>query len=259
MTLGKGRAEAITDDDFAVLADSLGAHPAVLEAIANVESQGFGWFSDGRMKILFEKHWFFKLASADVLEQALREGLARAKWISPGKGGYREQRSSGQRYDILASAIDLDEEAAYRSISMGRFQIMGFNYTACGYQSAREMFDSFVDSEVNQLGAFAAYLEHAKLLSALKSRDFATIEKRYNGGGLNGEYARRMKVEYDKLRGAKWLGYVPGSNVPTTRLDRPPTSSRPEKSAGGLAGLIARLLGVIFGAFSKKSRDGRNG
>src|SRR5690606_19061870 len=93
MTLGKGRAEAITDSDIASLADSLQVHPADLEAIAEVESNGFGWFPDGRMKILFEKHWFYKYLDGTVRTNAMKSGLARKNWISPAKGGYKDQSS----------------------------------------------------------------------------------------------------------------------------------------------------------------------
>ena len=79
--LGKGRAEAISARDIAQLADQLGCHPADLEAIAEVESNGFGWFADGRMKILFEKHWFYRNLTGSKRALAVKTGLARNAWI----------------------------------------------------------------------------------------------------------------------------------------------------------------------------------
>lgn len=212
--LGKGRAAAITDAEMAALADDLGCHPADLEAIAQVESSGFGWFRDGRIKILFEKHKFYKYVSDEHRNLAVRRGLARRQWISPRKGGYRDQATPDQRYNLLNEAIGLDKEAAYKSISIGRFQIMGFNYEVCGFNSAEAMFEAFVESEGNQLRAFGNFLRGNHLVGALRHRNFNTIEEGYNGGGLNGAYARKMKTEAARLRAGKWKDYQPGSMEP---------------------------------------------
>lgn len=217
--LGKGRAEAIGARDIALLADDMGVHPADLEAIAEVESNGFGWFRDGRMKILFEKHWFYKQLSGAKRNKAVRLGLARKDWISPKRGGYKEQNSPNARYNLLKAAIEIDEEAAYLSISMGRFQIMGFNHGICGFISAKHMFVQFVDTEVQQLRAFANFLREKKLVPAIASRDFETVEEIYNGGGLGGVYAKRMKKASDALRAGKWKDYWPGKIARVGRAD----------------------------------------
>jgi hypothetical protein len=208
--LGKGRAEAIGDRDIAMLADSMDVHPADLEAISEVESNGFGWFKDGRIKILFEKHWFYRKLDGAERNKAVRLGLARKNWVSPAKGGYKDQSNSASRYRLLAKAIEINEEAAYQAISVGRYQIMGFNHGICGFVSAKHMFTQFVDSEAHQLRAFANFLREKGLVSAIKRQDFATVETRYNGGGLNGRYAKRMKTAANRLRAGKWKDYKPG-------------------------------------------------
>jgi hypothetical protein len=210
--LGKGRAEAIRDSDMAKLADEIGCHPADLEAIAEVESNGFGWFPDGRMKILFEKHQFYKrIPDATQRANAVKSGLARKNFISPSKGGYKDQGSATDRYKLLERAIKINEEGAYQSISMGSYQIMGFNAGTCGFVSAKQMFVQFCDSEVNQLRAFARFLKSNNLCPALRARNFAQIETVYNGGGLNGVYAKRMMAASQKLRAGKWKNYKAGS------------------------------------------------
>ena len=113
--LGKGRAAAITDQDIEALALDIGCHPADLEAVAEVESGGFGWYPDGRIKILFEKHWFWKLLEADRRLEASRRGLARKAWKSPAAGGYKDQKSANQRYHLLERAMKMDKEAALKS------------------------------------------------------------------------------------------------------------------------------------------------
>lgn len=224
--LGKGRAAAIAPAEIAVLADELGCHPADLEAIAEIESGGFGWYSDGRIKILFEKHWFYRLVEPAVRATALRRGLARKFWVSPSKGGYRDQKTPDERYAILANAIDLDREAAFSSVSIGRFQIMGFNYKICGFVSASAMWMKFLDSERHQLRAFTNFLKSKGLVPAIRRRDFAKVEKGYNGGGLRGAYAAKMSRESDKLRAGKWKDYRAGSFIvaPAVRPETTPAS-----------------------------------
>jgi hypothetical protein len=226
--LGKGRAAAIAPAEMAALADELGCHPADLEAIAEVESGGFGWYREGRIKILFEKHWFFRLVEPALRATAVKLGLARKSWVPPSKGGYRDQKTPEQRYAILAEAIDLDCEAAFGSVSIGRFQIMGFNHKICGFASASAMWTKFLESERHQLRAFGNFLKSKGLVAAIRRRDFAKVEKGYNGGGLGGTYARRMKAESDKLRAGKWKNYRPGSmkaaRAPESATGSPPRS-----------------------------------
>jgi N-acetylmuramidase len=238
--LGKGRAAAIAPAEMAALADELGCHPADLEAIAEVESGGFGWYRDGRIKVLFEKHWFFKLVAAELRATAVKRGLARRSWVSPSNGGYRDQKTPDQRYAILAKAIDLDREAAFASVSIGRFQIMGFNYKICGFPSASVMWTKFLDSERDQLHAFANFLKSKGLVAAIRRRDFAQVEKRYNGGGLAGAYARRMRTESERLRAGKWRNYQPGSMEvdPTSAAGISEPAPAPQAEPAGEPGKI---------------------
>lgn len=241
--LGKGKAAAATDADIARLADSLQCHPADLEAIAEVESSGFGWFPDGRIKILFEKHWFYKLIPVEARTNAMKNGLARKNWISPKNGGYKDQATADARYKLLERAIKIDREAAFQSISIGSFQIMGFNHAICGHQTAEGMFNAFCESEVYQLSALAGFLTNKGLLSAIRSRDFQKIETVYNGGGLNGAYAQKMKVASDKLRAGKWKGYKGGS------MSLGITPKRKPVSPGAVAGAGIVALIAAAGAF----------
>lgn len=246
MTLGKGRASASTDADIARLADSLQCHPADLEAIAQVESAGFGWFSDGRIKILFEKHWFYKFLSPSVRSLAVLDQIARKTWISPANGGYKDQATADQRYKLLERAIKIDREAAFKSISVGTFQIMGFNHAICGHQTAEGMFNAFCESETYQLSALAGFLTGKGLLTALRTRDFPEIERVYNGGGLKGVYAAKMRTASDALRAGKWRDYKPGSMTmkPTPQPEAP---AIPEASGGWLDKLLEAISNIVKG------------
>lgn len=218
MMLGQGRAAAISNDDMAALARELGCHPATLEAIAEVESNGFGWFDDGRIKILPEPHKFDDYLPKARRAEALRLGLASPSFEATRASGHYKRMTNGPgpRYAFLARLIAFDENAAFNAISVGRFQIMGFNHEVCGYPTAKAMFDAFVDSEAEQLRAFGRFLVSKNLKAALAAENFDLVEQRYNGGGLNGVYATRMRAEAAKLKRGKWAKWPhdwPGKGV----------------------------------------------
>lgn len=250
MTLGKGKAVAISDADIASLANTLRCHPADLEAIAEVESNGFGWFPDGRIKILFEKHWFYKLLPEAKRAGAVKAGLARKSWVSPAKGGYKDQSDADSRYKLLERAIAIDLDAAYQSISIGTYQIMGFNHALCGHQTARQMFDAFCESEAYQLSALAGFLLKKGLDKALAEGDFAKIEQVYNGGGLNGTYAAKMRAASKRLRAGKWADWAPSRSIPKPPIPPKPQTPASEPSKGGKAGLAYVLAGIAAAAIA---------
>lgn len=251
MTLGKGKAVAISDADIASLANTLRCHPADLEAIAEVESNGFGWFPDGRIKILFEKHWFYKLLPEAKRAAAVKAGLARKSWVSPAKGGYKDQSDADSRYRLLERAIALDPDAAYQSISIGTYQIMGFNHALCGHQTAKQMFDAFCESEAYQLSALAGFLLKKGLDKALSEGDFARIEQVYNGGGLNGTYAAKMRAASKRLRAGKWADWSPSRSIPKPPIPPKPTTPASEPAEGigrGVAAIVILVLTAISAA-----------
>ena len=228
MKFGTGPAKALDKYAFARAAKALKCHPADLEAIAQVESGGYGWFDDGRIKLLFEKHVFYRRLPATVRARAVAKKLARRKWISPKRGGYRDQKGASSRYKLFEKAIEFHDRAAYESASYGSYQIMGFNYKPCGYSSAKDMFEAFLTGEQAQLDAFIKFLKSRRLVVAMRKRDFALIEKRYNGGGLGGAYARRMKRASDKLRKGKWRGWNPDS-IPKVEFKPAPAPKPTER------------------------------
>lgn len=254
--LGKGEAIAISDADIAHLADSLSCHPADLEAIAMVESGGFGWFADGRIKILFEKHWFYKYLDGTTRANAVKAGLARSSWVSPKQGGYNDQATEADRYELLEKALKVNREGAFKSISIGTYQIMGFNHRVCGYMTAEDMFHAFCKSETNQLAAFASFLKSKSLVSAIQRRDFAAVERGYNGGGLNGVYAARMKAESDKLRAGKWKSYMPGPYGKSSASDpvAPPVPiDAPPAPAPAQPNLLSAILSILSKLFNRSA------
>ncbi|MDD2871681.1 MAG: N-acetylmuramidase domain-containing protein [Candidatus Gracilibacteria bacterium] len=75
------------------------------------------------------------------------------------------------------------DEAKLLSTSFGGFQIMGFNYKVCGYDSVTSYVEAMKNPE-NQFNAFANFVKaNGSLHNAMKGNtpDFQTIARYYNG------------------------------------------------------------------------------
>ncbi len=138
------------------------------------------------------------------------------------------------------------------AISMGTYQIMGFNHKICGYGSPIEMFMKFKTGEPEQLKALVNYLVARKLTTALRQRDWNKIELKYNGGGQGGAYAHKMEKHYNKLIQGKWKDWKPpqgGQSAPdiVVKPESGVTGGKmPKLRSGGVIGALLRLLGKIF-------------
>jgi hypothetical protein len=54
------RPTILTEENFQSAARSLKCDPATIKAVAEVESNGHGFLSDGNVKVSFEGHQFYK-------------------------------------------------------------------------------------------------------------------------------------------------------------------------------------------------------
>ena len=98
----------------------------------------------------------------------------------------------------------LDRAAALQSASWGMFQIMGFNYQACGYSSVESFVEDMFKSESEHLSAFVGFIKKNKLAAALKSKNWATFAAAYNGPGYaENHYDTKMEKAYKKFAGKK--------------------------------------------------------
>lgn len=122
--------KALNDTDYQKAAILLGIETAAIKAVASVESRGNGFLSNGKPKVLFEGHWFSRFTNGKFDNQ--HPTLSYKRWT---KKYYRGGTAEYQRY---LSAAALDSEAAMKSTSWGRFQIMGFNHNKCGYTNVKD-------------------------------------------------------------------------------------------------------------------------
>ncbi len=161
-------------------AERLGFDVEIAAAVLITESSGTGFGADGRLKIRFEPH-IFKGYTGRVVPDS--------------------HKSQDAEYEAFEAAKKIDRDAAFKSISMGAAQIMGFNAGTLGYGSAEAMFEAFSKGERPQIEGLFAFIEkHPALVKAAKQHDWATFAAGYNGPA----YA---KYSYDTRLAAYFEAY----------------------------------------------------
>ena len=194
MTEFVGAARPITADQVAITANTYSLELAAVRAVMAVESRNSGYDAKRRPLILFEPHIFYReITSDDRRNTAERAGLAYARW-----GQQPYPAGSDAQYMRLTQAIQIDEEAAYRSISMGMGQILGNNYKYAGCSSAKQMFEQAMESEANQLEHMLRFIVARSLRDDLRRHDWAGFARGYNGTGQVPKYAAWLEREYNK-------------------------------------------------------------
>lgn len=148
-------ATAITDAELMAFAKQLGdTSTARIKAVAKVESAGSGWFKDGRPKILYERHKFWKYNDDSSAPKSTFFNF-------PDAGNYTEDADKNglnDSYDKLLKACEYDPKAAFMSVSMGMFQVMGMYYYNMGYTTPWEMLYACTHSEREQYRLLVNYI-----------------------------------------------------------------------------------------------------
>ena len=198
------------------LSNRLRIDPGVAVAVLVAESGGKGFSADGRMVIRFENHVFNKLwgkQHPDVFAQHFRFNSPRVwqghQWRKTVNSPWRSFHGNQKReWSAFTLAAEFDDTAAKKSISMGGPQIMGFNYSALGYESVQQMFAAFSASEAHQIIGFFNFVQgpstDARRMLALQRQDFDSFAALYNGPGqaaLYGEIIRNLFETYQRLCG----------------------------------------------------------
>lgn len=181
----------LSDADYGRAAAALGAEIAAVQAVAAVETAGNAFDDRGRPRILFERHYFHRLTGG-------RFDAAHAAISDPTAGGYGK---FSEQYGKLREAYGLDADAALRSASWGRFQIMGDNCRAAGHASVREFVVALTQAEAAHLDAFVAFVcSDRTMAEALRKKDWATFARRYNGPGYaKNDYDGKLKRAYERF------------------------------------------------------------
>ncbi len=135
-------APPLTPIDFAGAAATLGVTPKTISAVREVEVAGAPFDTDGRPRILFERHIFHKKTGG-------RFDASHPIISNPVAGGYGKFSA---QYPKLADACALDPDAAFQAASWGAFQVLGANAVALGYASALDMVLALTVSEAGSSG-----------------------------------------------------------------------------------------------------------
>lgn len=208
----KGRAKPIDDIDLPKLGALIGVGEDELHAFIEVETKGTGFDPQGRPRILFERHKFWKYLPAAKRKQAEKLGLA-----AKVPGGYGKE---SEQYAKLKQAMAIDERAALFSCSWGLGQIMGFNYELTGYTSVEDMILDFMDDEEHQLAAAVKFIVNTKLDDELRTHNWAGFAKGYNGDNYKiNKYDERLADAYAKWKRIK--------DTPLTLAPEPPPIQTP--------------------------------
>jgi hypothetical protein len=195
----KEATKELAQDEIEDHAKTLGVDLAALKAVIAVESSGKGFLEDGRPKILFEGHIFWrqldkikdttKINPADMAVN--HPEIVYPRWT---KKFYKGGAAEYQRY---GTACMIHDEAAKKSASWGMFQIMGFNHKACGFDTVDAFVNAMSLNEHEQLKAFTKFCEHEKLLDSLRKKDWVTFAKKYNGPEYaQNQYDYKLEMKY---------------------------------------------------------------
>lgn len=168
------QAPAISTAEIATIAARLGCTVAQIAAVAAVESSGGGFDRNGRPKILFERHYFHRLTGGR---------FSPAAYSNPSAGGY-----DVDSWTKLAAACGKHPDAAFASVSWGKFQVMGAHWHDLGYASPFELAASTKTGEAAHYELLARFIEHNRLTDELRAlsrnpNDCRAFARAYNGTG----------------------------------------------------------------------------
>lgn len=170
----------LTEQDFIAAAARLNAPLSAVKAVASVESAGNGFLSGGRPKVQFEPHVMYsELTKLFGKARAELELSRHPDLVARSAGSYQSLEKENADMDRAASAID--RTAALQSASWGAFQIMGYHWKTCGYATLQEFINAQYTA-AGQLDSFVRFiLADARLLNALRRKEWATFARIYNG------------------------------------------------------------------------------
>lgn len=179
-TLRSGKADPrlLKHVDISAAAEALDVEIGCVLAVNEVESVGHGFLSDGRPKILYERHVMYKRLELTGLNAAdLADKFPNI--VNQARGGYAGGTAEHAR---LNTAIGIHPQCAVESASWGLFQIMGYHWEPLGYANADEFVAAMKRSENDHLEAFVRLIKaDSALHKALKSRKWAEFARIYNG------------------------------------------------------------------------------
>lgn len=196
-----GEAKRIEDLDIPRIGARIGVGEDEIHAFMEVEAAGSGFDRQGRPKMLFEPHVFYRNLQGQKRDAAVKAGLAYPKW---------RREYPNDSYPRLLAAMEIDETAALKSASWGLGQILGENHKLVGYATPQAMVRAFIEDEETHLEAIVEFLKAKGLDKHLRAHDWAKVAEGYNGKeyAKNG-YHTKLKAAFAKWQKIKDTPYPP--------------------------------------------------
>lgn len=180
-------AHAVTESDLMYIAQSLGdTDTKRIKAIGKVESAGSPYQNDGLVKILWERHYFYKFVKRTIYLPGYKDHfLSNPKW-----GGYTSdfnKNGINDSWEKLSHAVCIDVDGALQSISIGKFQVMGIHYKKLGYKHPIDMLWDASRNEMSHYKMLASFilnvanLKNAFLKISRNPENNRAFAKGYNG------------------------------------------------------------------------------
>ncbi|MFW2151855.1 N-acetylmuramidase domain-containing protein [Acinetobacter gyllenbergii] len=177
---GNDTSKFLKPDDYKKAALRLAVPELNIRAFGATEARGVGFLSNGKAKILFERHKMYAyLVKFKGKDFANKQVKLYPNLVNTSTGGYKGNEAE---YIRLSLAKNVHEDSALMSCSWGQFQIMGENWQDLGYSSIQDFVNQMQTNESLQLEAFIRFIETKKgLLPALQKEDWDTVFRLYNG------------------------------------------------------------------------------
>lgn len=188
---GSATMRALESAHFDEAAARIGCEPAAIRAVWEVEAAARHFLPDGSVIRRFEPHHFPR-RHWPAIGFAVRAGEA------PWRASLRLSSEP-----MFQAAARIDTAAACRASSWGAPQIMGFNHSEAGFDSAVEMVHHMAEGAPQQLGAFVQLVEGWGIAGAIRAHDWAAFARRYNGSGQVEHYARLIEAAYRRHSGQR--------------------------------------------------------
>lgn len=200
----------ISEQEFKDAADIISCEVAAIKAVYFIEAAGRGYLDDGRVKILFEGHRFWKnLKKAGIdCQYWLNKYPNHSNVLYPTwdkrqyKGGKAEWDRMSEVIQFCREMGDMTPTIALDSASYGSFQIMGENHSLCGYADSQEMLTKYNNGgEAEQLASFCRFIKSTHLDDELRDKNWAKFAQGYNGSqfALN-KYDVKLAKAYDTYK-----------------------------------------------------------
>jgi hypothetical protein len=188
----------ISEVQFKQSAQDLRCEVAAIKAVEKVESGGAGFLPDGKPVILFEPHIFWKeLRAVGVNPETICgfDDILYPKW------GTKPYGKVSQQHARLERAVTIHREAALKSCSWGKFQILGTNWKMCGCTSIQDFINKIYQGEDKHLELFVNYVKSAYLDDELRLKDWKGFARGYNGPlYYKNQYDIKLKKAYESFK-----------------------------------------------------------